>query len=57
MTMWTVFCDTCGLLFSYGEYVAWTDKNSASEIAQDSDWHIEGDYHYCPDHHPEDNDD
>jgi len=48
--MFTVICDNCGKDVCEGtEYSAWDEADFVTQIAGESDWHIEGDTHYCPD--------
>lgn len=49
--MWQVQCDRCGrgCIDDYMGIVAWTDKDSAEQVALDSEWRkIDGKL-YCPD--------
>ena len=46
--MFTVVCDHCGKdIGSESDYSCWNDKQYAEDNAMDSDWHKEGDNHYC----------
>lgn len=56
--MFTVVCDNCGEdIGATSEYSCWNDEFYAEEKAMDSDWHREGDKHYCPDCFSHDDDD
>lgn len=59
--MWTVVCDECGRsAFEGTEFVAWSDRNGALEIFDESceDWSSwtppssRETIHRCPDHNP-----
>lgn len=46
--MYTVVCDNCGDdIGASQEYSCWNDESAAYENAMNSDWHQEGDKHYC----------
>jgi hypothetical protein len=38
ITMWQAVCDGCGMVHSGEEYVAWTDPESAIDVALNGDW-------------------
>ena len=47
--MYTVACDNCGRDVNRDlEFSCWADKQTSVDIAQDLDWHKEGEKHYCP---------
>jgi len=48
--MFTVICDNCKADSNRNsEYSCWNDEGTARDTAMESDWHEEGDKHYCPD--------
>lgn len=50
--MFTVICNNCKKQWVDEDngLTAMTDKSSMIDvIEEDSDWHVEGDKHYCPD--------
>lgn len=49
MTMFFVKCDLCGVQVD-GEFVAWTDEDSAKLEAEESEWTLKNGKHYCPSH-------
>jgi hypothetical protein len=49
MTMFYVVCDICGARVD-GEFVAWTDEDSAKLEAEESEWTMKNGKHYCPSH-------
>ena len=51
-TFYAVECDVCkAQAENYDGYAFWADVNTTEENAIGSEWHKEGDYHYCPDCH------
>lgn len=57
VTMYYVQCDQDGCARTdaeHGEYVAWTDPDSAVDIVQDADWWVDTGYnvHFCAEHRP-----
>lgn len=49
LTIYTILCDNCGLdLMRNQEYSGFGEIEHLVDICNDSDWHIEGNRHYCP---------
>lgn len=47
---YTVCCDRCGKSVDKDtEFVGWSDKEAAVDVAGSSDWWVQEEYHYCPD--------
>lgn len=50
ITMYAAKCDGCGKdVRLMGEYAALVDKESVREDLMNSEYHEDGDKHYCPD--------
>ena len=50
--MYTVVCDGCGKDVCKGaDYAAWSDRDSALDVALESGWETSEDGQYCPDCH------
>ena len=48
VTMYSVVCDGCGKVFNVDDMIAWSDKISAVEQANESGWLERKGKHYCP---------
>lgn len=50
VTFYVAECDLCGSRDDQGyDYAAWSDENGAEESVVESEWHVEGGNHLCPD--------
>lgn len=56
-TFYGIKCNRCGKICTDGEYTYWSDKDSAIENANDSEWlQRTQNNHYCPNCHDYEND-
>jgi hypothetical protein len=46
--MWQVVCDRCGNQDDGSDYEAWADADQAISAAEDGDWLVVEEAHYCP---------
>ena len=57
-TFYAVQCDNCKVIAEDDDDTAfWSDRGYCIDNAEESDWYIDGEKHYCPDCYSFDDDD
>ena len=57
-TFYAIQCDNCKVIAEAEDDITfWSDQTSSHDNAEESDWYIDGEKHYCPDCYSFDDDD